>query len=208
MGARLAAVVLAAGASRRMAGLGDKRRLDLRGRTVLERAILCFLESGVVAAQDIQVVTGPGAEALAPVIASLGAARVVNPQPEAGMFSSVLAGLAALGPGVEGVFVLPADIPLVLPATIRRLAAAFVPGQGLAAVPTFAGRRGHPPLLDAGLVSAIREYAGPQGLRGALWAASATRMAIETDDPGVLLDIDTPEDYARALSVASQGKGA
>ena len=103
------------------------------------------------------------------------------------MFSSVQVGCAAVRRGAGALFIHPADVPLVRPATLRLLAARLAAG----------GRRGHPPLLDASLVPSLLAYAGDGGLRGFLAAHADELEVVPCDDPGVALDMDTPQDYER-----------
>ena len=116
---RLAAIVLAAGRSSRMHEL--KPLLEAGGRTLLERAVGAFTAVGI---DDVVVVTGHRGDEVAPVAARAGAGTVPNPRFDDGMYSSVQAGVAALAAGVTRFFLLPADVPLVRPETVGRLARA------------------------------------------------------------------------------------
>ena len=114
---RLAAVVLAAGRSSRMSAF--KPLAEAEGRTLLEWAIGGFFGAGV---EHVVVVTGHRGAEVAPVAARAGAVAVANHDFDDGMFSSVRAGVEALDPGVARFFLLPADVPLVRPETIGKLA--------------------------------------------------------------------------------------
>lgn len=189
---RLAAVILAAGYSSRMAG-GFKPLLPIGGRSALARAIALFREAGVA---EIAVVVGHRAGGLAPLVRREGAACVVNPRYAEGMYSSVVAGIGALDPGVEGCFLLPVDVPLVRPFTVRRLAASFRSDRA-AVFPTFVGRRGHPPLIGRRLFGEILAGDGEGGVKRVLAAHPEAADEVGVFDAGILLDMDTPEDYAR-----------
>ena len=155
---RLAAIVLAAGYSSRMAEF--KPLLPLGGSTALERCIGVFRAAGIA---EVIAVLGHRTDELQPLAERAGARCVRNPHFERGMFSSVAAGCRALPGWVEAAFVLPADIPLVRPNTIRHLAAAFVlRGAGIV-YPVFEGRRGHPPLIARKILvdTAEKDAAGP-----------------------------------------------
>ena len=198
---RLAAIVLAAGRSSRMGDL--KPLLEVEGRTLLEWAVGAFAGASV---DDVIVVTGHQGDEVAAVAARVGAVAVANPGFDDGMFSSVRAGVEALDPGVERFFLLPADVPLVRPETVGRLARAALPrldGDGAAGrapevlYPAVAAVTGHPPLIAASLRAEILAYgpAGPAGgLRALLMGHIACSAIVEVDDHGVLLDADTPED--------------
>ena len=112
--ASVTALVLAAGFSERM---GDfKPLMMLGGMTVLERVIRLFQSVGV---DRIHVVVGHRSDELSSLIDRWGARSIVNARYAEGMFSSVAAGVSSLDERTESFFVLPVDIPLVRPATLR-----------------------------------------------------------------------------------------
>jgi len=61
--------------------------------------------------------------------------------------------------------------------------------------PQYQGRRGHPPLISAALIPAILAFEDPGGLRALLAAYHERCAAVDCDDPGIMIDLDTPEDY-------------
>lgn len=189
---RLAAVILAAGYSSRM-GEGFKPLLPVGGRSALARAIALFRSAGVA---EIAVVVGHRADELAPVVRREGAACVVNPRYAEGMYTSAVAGIGALDPEIDACFLLPVDVPLVRPSTVRRLAASLRPDRAVL-YPTFRGRRGHPPLIGRRLFAEILAGDGAGGLKRVLAAHAADADEVGVFDAGILLDMDTPEDYAR-----------
>lgn len=197
--ARLGAVVPAAGLSSRMGRL--KPALALGPSTVLECAVACLREAGVA---EIVAVTGREAEAVAALARRAGARPVHNPDFERGMFCSVAAGVAALPDGLDGFFVLPADIPLVRPATVALVAEAFFAGPADWAVPTFRGERGHPPLLSPTLIPRILNHDGTGGLRAVLDGPGLAALEVPVADAAVLLDLDHPGDYERARELAAR----
>ncbi|MES9995608.1 DVU_1551 family NTP transferase [Desulfovibrio aminophilus] len=189
---RLAALILAAGLSSRMGRL--KPLLALGDASLLGRAADLFRNAEVA---DILVVTGHRADEVRAEAERLGLRSVHNPDFETGMFSSVLTGLRALPPGLDGVFILPVDIPLVRPATLRRLIERLPESQTQALVPALDGEPGHPPLLRPTAVDAALAWTGAGGLREALAALEVE--PVEVADAGILFDLDTPEAYAEAL---------
>src|ERR1035438_9300572 len=116
----LAAIVLAAGFSSRMVEF--KPLLPLAGAMALERSIGLFRAASIT---EVIVVVGHRAEVLRPLAERSGARSIFNEQFEQGMYSSIIAGCSALPAWVEAAFVLPADTPLVRPATVRQLAEAW-----------------------------------------------------------------------------------
>lgn len=200
---RLAAIVLAAGRSSRMHEF--KPGLEAAGRTLLERAVEPFAAVGV---DDVVVVTGHRGDEVAASAARVGARTVFNPRFDDGMYSSVQAGVAALDLGVSRFFLLPADVPLVRPETVGRLARARrpaadaartgPPGDGISVVyPAYDEATGHPPLISTALREEILGEDPPGGLRELLMRYAASSLLLEVDDPGVLLDADTPDDLSR-----------
>jgi CTP:molybdopterin cytidylyltransferase MocA len=134
---------------------------------------------------------------------------VVNTQFEAGMYSSVQAGVRKLGVEVEAFFLLPVDHPLVAAATVKRMVDYYAfSGKGIL-YPTFHGRRGHPPLISVRYAHGILQNSGPQGLRGLLSLYVHDTFNVSVEDEAVLLDMDVPDDYQSLLHyLADKGHGA
>ena len=136
----IAAIVLAAGYSSRMGRF--KPLLPIGHATALERVIDLFLAAGV---GEINVVTGHHAEAMDHLLKHKGVHATHNPHYGSGMYSSVAAGVGSLPAQVEACFVLPADMPLVRPRTIKLLAQAYESHPRPVIYPVFQALRGHPP---------------------------------------------------------------
>lgn len=183
------AVVLAAGAGRRLGGVA-KALLAPDGVTFLARIVATATASGLAAA-DLHVVVGPPhAAAVAALATALGARVIVNPDPERGMASSIAVGFAALPAGIAAALLWPVDHPWVAAATVRALVAA---GEG---VPVYRERGGHPPLVGRRWFAALaRAHAHVDGARGILRGQLAR---IPVDDAGVVRDVDHPADLAEA----------
>jgi HD superfamily phosphodiesterase len=134
---------------------------------------------------------------------------VTNPEYDRGMFSSVRIGVGELDQSVTRFFVTPADIPLVRPETIGRLVRQGRVARGGAAdvvYPLLDGAEGHPPLVSGALRAEIRTADPRGGLRELLVGHAAASAVVDVDDPGVLLDADTPEDLVRIRELAA-GEG-
>ena len=173
---------------------GFKPLLDVGGQTFLEHAIGLFRLGGI---EDIVTVVGHRAQELLPVVRAAASRHVINARYQDGMFSSIQAGIAALKDPVDAFFLLPVDIPLVRPSTVRRLADGFY-GYSKPPVchPRFQSRRGHPPLINAGLIDRILTYDGPDGMRGLLHSFEDRAIDISVDDPFIHLDADSDEDLS------------
>jgi len=187
----ITAVILAAGYSERMGQF--KPLLDLGGQPVIERIITSFRGTGIF---DVRVVVGYCREILVPVLERLGVKVIINDRYEEGMFSSVQAAVKSLGPSTGAFFLMPADVPLVRAETIRFMGESYDRHRGKILVPVFDGRRGHPPLIAARFARAIMNYHGNGGLGGILNLHKADILPVPVPDGNILLDMDTPGDYA------------
>jgi CTP:molybdopterin cytidylyltransferase MocA len=175
-----------------------KPLLPLREHPAILRDIHTAISAGL---SDIIVVTGHMHEEIESILS--GNAPVVrlirNYRYEDGMFSSVCAGILALDERTDGFFLLPADCCVISAGTLSLLIREFKKaGADVVACPTYKGRRGHPPLIPAFCAGRIISYNGENGLEG--FMSTQRTVELETDDPGVLMDMDTPEDYAYMLS--------
>jgi putative nucleotidyltransferase with HDIG domain len=193
----LAALILAAGYSSRMGQF--KPLLPLDGRSVIESAIDTFRSAGI---NRISVVTGHEAALLQPLLKGLGIPTVHNPDYASGMYSSVQAGIKSLSEDVDACFLLPADIPLVRPATVKTIIGRYESRRPAIIYPAFRGQHGHPPLIARSLFAEILAGDGAGGLRALLQRHDEEASEIDVFDEGVLLDMDAPEDYARLAKMA------
>jgi CTP:molybdopterin cytidylyltransferase MocA len=202
--ANLSAIILAAGFSSRMQGF--KPLIRIAGKSFVEHAIALFRTSGI---ENIVTVTGHRAPEVVPVVRAAGARDVVNANYADGMYSSIQTGISTLAPSVDAFFLLPVDIPLVRPATIRRLALVF--DQHAAppvCYPRFQSTRGHPPLINSQLIDALLSYDGRGGLREFLRSYENQAISIPVDDPFIRLDADTPQDLLRLKAMVHKGNCA
>ena len=190
----LAAVVLAAGYSRRMGAF--KPLLPFGSTTVIERLIATVREAGV---ENIRVVVGWQADRLIPVLERSRVQWVMNERYGEGMYSSVQAGVQNLPTGVSAFFLLPGDMPLVQGATLIRLIADWDAKPGGIRYPCHEGMHGHPPLIAGAYVPEILREIPSSGLRELLARHAEDARDIEVADPGILVDLDTPDDYQEYL---------
>jgi molybdenum cofactor cytidylyltransferase len=194
-------IVLGAGRGTRYTGPRHKLAESLGAESVLKRTVSNALASGL----PVLVVTTP---AFAAEVADLVARRDIVVLGEAeglplgGMGDSIAAGVAAR-PGAGGWLVMPADMPLARPASMAAVAAALASHP--LAYAQYRGRRGHPVGFGAELFSELVRLSGDEGARRIL--ARYPGRAVELDDAGVLLDMDTEADLAslRAHVAATEG---
>lgn len=182
-------VVPAAGAGRRLGGQ-PKALLQLGSRTALARIADTLQTAGL----DGLVVTGAHRGAVEAEAARLGLRTAHNPAWEAGRTGSVQAGWRAAGEGP--ILLWPVDIPLVRVATVRSLARR---SGSACAVPLVGDRRAHPVVLGAAIRAEVLALAPEAPLHDVVRRHA---RLVPLDDPGTLLDINTPEDLAAARKVA------
>jgi molybdenum cofactor cytidylyltransferase len=186
----IAAIVLAAGAASRM----GRQKLTLPmadGRPLVRAAVDRVLRAGL---DDVIVVLGRDAAAVAGALAALPVRTVVNPRYAEGQSTSLRAGLDALPPGTEAAVVALGDQPLVDPGVIRRLVSAFRATTRPIVVPVYRDGRGNPVLFAAALFGELRAVTGDQGGRGVI-ARDPARVAEVPVDAPMPTDVDTPQDY-------------
>lgn len=186
----IAAILLAAGSSRRMGA--NKLLLDADGQPMVRRAAILCQSAGL---SPIIAVLGHEAEQVAQVLAGLPIDYARNNDHATGMASSLTAGLAALPAETDAVLIYLSDMPLVTANDIANLCAAFAPAEGRAiCIPVHAGRRGNPVLLGRQLFAGLAGLSGDQGAKP--FIQQHAELVVEVPSgPGVLLDIDTPEAY-------------
>jgi molybdenum cofactor cytidylyltransferase len=191
---RVAAILLAAGAGRRMAGR-DKLLEPVGGRPALAAAAAAARASQ---ADRVVAILPPGGAARADALAGLGV-EVVEAQAAAeGMAASLRAGLAAVADDADAVVVMLADMPEVGPVHIDRLIAAFDPvaGREICRAIDAAGRPGHPVLFGRRFFESLAALEGDRGARDILRQAGDHLVDVATPGRGATLDLDTPEAWA------------
>lgn len=195
---RLWAVVPAAGLSRRMGR--PKLLLELAGRTVMARLVDALRTGGC---DDIWVLArGDDAELLA-VLATLPVHCVIVEAPTADMRASVVLLLDAITDceqpqSDDGWLLCPADHPVLSVTVVAAVLAAREQSPSAVIVPSHHSRRGHPTLFPWRLAERIHDIPPNQGLNWLLRQPDVVVCEVPVDDPSILTDLDTPEDYERA----------
>lgn len=197
----LAALLLAAGESKRMGALkpllpwGPPNRPGEPAQTLIEYQLV---QLAGLPADRIVVVLGHQADELLPVVRRAGAVAVVNELYAEGRASSVRVGAAALPEDTQTLVILNVDQPRPLP-IIKRLVDAHRAGRHLITVPVYEGQRGHPLVVDGCLLPELRQVQeATQGVRALLTRHCGRVAEVPFDSPLVLLDINRPEEYDRA----------
>jgi len=191
-GPRIAALLLAAGQSRRMGT--NKLLAEIDGRPMVARVAQRLLSSH---ARPIVAVLGNEADSVDAALGRLPVERVRNPAFAEGLSSSLKRGLTALPPDIDGVIVCLGDMPLVTGRDLDRLIGAFNPLEGRAIiVPTRRGKRGNPVLWARRFFPEMAELAGDVGAKHLIGEHAELVYEVEMDSDGVLVDVDTPDALA------------
>jgi molybdenum cofactor cytidylyltransferase len=189
---RVAALILAAGASSRMGR--PKQLLDWDGRPLVRTAA----EVALAARLDPLLVVVGGAQAeVANALTGLPLRIIANPDYAAGQSTSLRAGIAALDQDADAVVVLLSDQPFVTAAIVEQLVAEWQASGAAIVAPTYAGQRGNPVLFARAIFPELLAVQGDQGARAVLATDRARVRLVAFDDPRPLADIDTLEDYER-----------
>ncbi len=197
MSGRIAAVLLAAGSSRRF-GRGSKLMADLRGRPVVDYAAAAIEAAGVV---PRVAVVRPGDEDVRAAARSRGFEVIENPRASEGMGTSIAAGaIWAQAADVDGVMICLGDAPFVTPQTLRRLVDTFTSLQGAATVAARdEGRWRSPAVFARKHFKALAALTGDGGGRSIFPTAGRSAVVeVSCATPGELDDVDTPEALADA----------
>ncbi|WP_410808969.1 NTP transferase domain-containing protein [Micromonospora sp. 067-2] len=181
-----AGLLLAAGAGRRYGR--PKALVELDGEPLVWRGIRLLRAGGCT---PVHVVLGAGADDLPELP---GAVPVRHDRWRDGLGSSLRRGLASLPATVPAAVVVLVDQPLLSPVAVRRVRAAHGAGAAVA-VATYAGRPGHPVVLDRSTWALLDVYAvGDRGARDLLRARPDLVVEVPCDDAGSPADVDTPAD--------------
>jgi molybdenum cofactor cytidylyltransferase len=186
------AVIIAAGLSSRMKTL--KPLLPLDGKPAIRYLADSFFSAGV---KGIVIVTGFQAEQIRSVFRSY--SRIIfghnSHYASSDMFASAKIGFEHLPDDCERVLFTPADVALISVSILKKI----MLEQADLLFPSYQYHRGHPVAFHAKLLPSILRYDGPMGLNGAFRSLSESPAYLGTEDPTVVMDMDTPEDYQKLV---------
>lgn len=191
---RIAALVLAAGQSRRM-GRNNKLLAEIDGIAMVRRTAQNVLGSK---ARPVIAVTGHEREKTQAALKDLDVSFAHNADFADGLSTSMKAGVAALEDEVDGILVCLGDMPRVSTETIDKLISAFDPlEERTICVPTWRGKRGNPVLWGRRFFEEMMEVSGDVGAKHLIGTHADLVVEVEMKDDGVMIDVDTPDALAR-----------
>lgn len=188
----MAAIVLAAGASTRYGQ--PKQLLTVGGKTMLQHVVDVVLASPV---DQTIVVLGHRAGEVGAILKDTPADIVTNEEWEAGLSTSVQAGLRAIRPDVQAALFVLADQPAITPEIIAALLGRYRETGAPIVVPTYQGQRGNPTLFDRSLFAELFNARDDQGGRQLIDMYGDRTERVEVGSEAVLIDVDTEADYNR-----------
>ena len=195
----IAAVILAAGLSRRMGQA--KLLMLLDGRAIVRHAVEAVLRGGV---DSVWVVSGPAVEAIEAALVGLDVQIVVNPAPEEGQAGSVRVGIAALPASADSALIALGDQPMLPPSIIPALLAARRTSDKSIVAPRYRDGQGNPVLFKREIFPELLRLDGDQGARPIIQKDPAR---VEWVDLDLVMppDVDTPGDYEKIRATLRGG---
>jgi molybdenum cofactor cytidylyltransferase len=193
----IVAVVLAAGESSRMGR--PKALLPIGGKSFIEAIVMALRQTRIA---KILIVLGHHAEDLKPQIEGLPVTILINSEYRLGQLSSLqvavrhLMGLPDFT-GVDGILVHLVDHPYLNPALVNRMIEGFYNSGKLIVLPRYGSHHGHPVIFSARLFGELLQAPLEQGAKAVVNAHRDDTLELETDDAGIAIDIDTPDEYRR-----------
>ncbi|MGO9985915.1 MAG: NTP transferase domain-containing protein [Rhodomicrobium sp.] len=191
-GLNVAAVLLAAGLSRRM-GERNKLLIEIDGEPLVRRTAKTYLAAGA----NVHAVLGHEAGEVRAALADLPLTFVENPRFAEGQPTSVRAGLDSLTGDYDAILIALADQAALTAEDIADLLQAFADaGGGRILIPYYGDRRGNPVVFPAGLIAEVRASGRNAACRSFIDGNPQLTLRYEAGSDRFATDIDTPEDLA------------
>ncbi|MFP4082964.1 MAG: NTP transferase domain-containing protein [Candidatus Aminicenantes bacterium] len=188
----IAAVILAAGESRRMGRA--KLLLPFGRKSIIQTVVDHVLRSE---ADKVVVVLGGGAEKIKPKIGHGPLLITLNPDYKKGMLSSVQWGFKNLPPDTEAVLICLGDQPSISSDVIDEIIHAYRQTKKGIVIPVYRNNRGHPVLIDIKYQKEVDSLNPDIGLRQLVYSHPEDTFEVEVRESSILRDIDDPDDYKR-----------
>jgi molybdenum cofactor cytidylyltransferase len=189
VGSNVSAILLAAGLSQRM---GTKKQLlPVQGLPAVVRCLESLRDSQV---SDVVIVVNPEGDDIVNATKEFPVKVAVNELPGSDMAASVKAGMVRIDDEATGILICLCDHPLVLAETLKAILSAHAREPEAIIIPVYRGRKGHPTLFPRFVLEDFGKFAT---LRDVIGHHHAKVSLLDVGDEGVILDMDTPEDYRR-----------
>jgi CTP:molybdopterin cytidylyltransferase MocA len=188
----ISAIFLAAGSSGRMGR--PKALLEYNNSTFIDHILSCLKSAGC---KPIVTVLGRHADIILEKSSAAGEEYVINEHPERGMFSSIQLGMKSLPAETNGTLIVLTDHPAVLQTTYDALAAQAVSNPGKIIIPQLKNRHGHPVYIGRKFFEQFLNAADSLTARDIIHKNRDYVQYLEINDPGILKDIDYPEDLKK-----------
>jgi|SRR5665811_1208125 len=190
---KLAAILLAAGRSSRF-GRDNKLLANIGGRPMVRVTADALLGAGCI--EEVLVVTGHDAEAVERALEGLPVRSIYNSDWRDGMGSSIARGVAVLPATLDGVTIVPGDMPFLTPRLVVRLGARFreCHGESVVFPATPAGEQRNPVLWPRPFFGRLKGLSGPEGAKSLLSELAEFCCPVLMRDEKALRDVDVPDD--------------
>jgi molybdenum cofactor cytidylyltransferase len=196
---QISAILLAAGKSERMGQ--NKLLMPWEGGTVIGRTLDNLLASR---AGEVVVVLGSRAQDMSEAVGERDVTLVLNPNYARGMSTSLATGLGMINHGARYVIVALGDQPLITSTTYDQLIEAAEEGEKGIVVPAYRNKRGNPIVLSSNYIAELARITGDIGGRELLAKYDKDVREVRVRDEGVVVNINTPEEYAKRTSTAKK----
>jgi molybdenum cofactor cytidylyltransferase len=195
----ISAVILSAGESSRMGR--PKALLPIDGVRFIERIVATLKSTRV---DEIIAVLGHNAEEMRQKVSDLPVKIVVNPDYKQGQLSSLIAAIRSIESGenhhrVDAILVHLVDHPYINVDLVNLMIDRFSETKQLIVVPRYRGRRGHPVIFSRALFAELLAAPLDQGAKTVVHAHRDQTLEIDTEDEGVTIDVDTPDEYRKHI---------
>lgn len=174
-----------------------KMLLPFNGMTMIGTVIRNVVNSEV---ENIMVVLGDKREEILKLIDVTSVNHCYNYNYKDGMLSSVKCGFRSLPETFEAVLIFQGDQPLITPAVINTVIDAYRSADKGIVIPVFDRKRGHPLLIDKKYRNDIEKLDTLEGLRALSYQFPDDVLEVKTNDPGILRDFDTFEEYKKEFN--------
>jgi len=190
----LSCILLSAGESTRFGS--PKALADLGGKTVIKSLQNVILSSSYIT--EIVIVLGAASADIKPFLLKHERIKVVyNKNYYLGQTSSFKIGVKATSSDTQGIFLLPVDFPLITSSSLDQLAAYFLKENPLILLPTYNGKKGHPPVFHAKLKNELCTLEDTLGINTVAQHHPDDVQLLAVEDAGVILSFNTPAEFTR-----------